>query len=82
MNKSQVITLDKAEKNVSYKLCGYETNCLLDKRKLYNVGIIKGTEITPLYGSMIKGATAYLIKGSVIALRDKDAKNMFVRKAM
>ena len=48
------------------------------KRRLYDIGLIKGTNIKLLYKSPSKNIKAYLIKNSIIAIRDKDAINIEV----
>ena len=50
------------------------------RRRLLDLGIIKGSEITALYKSPAKNPTAYFIKGTVIAIRDEDAKNILLIK--
>ena len=49
------------------------------KRRLLNLGIVKGSFIKPLYKAILKDPTAYLVKNSVIALREEDAKNITVK---
>lgn len=49
------------------------------KRRLLNLGIIPGSSIKPLYKAILKDPTAFLIKNSVIALREDDAKNILVK---
>ncbi|MBE5812049.1 MAG: ferrous iron transport protein A [Clostridiales bacterium] len=46
------------------------------RRRLLDLGFIKGSKITALYKSPSKNPTAYLIKGAVIAIRDEDAKQI------
>ncbi len=48
------------------------------KRRLLDLGLTSDTEIKKLYKSPLNDPTAYLIRGSVIALRNEDAKNIFV----
>ena len=48
------------------------------KNRLYDLGILNGAVITPLYHSPFGDPTAYLIKNAVVALRQKDCKNIFV----
>ncbi len=47
-------------------------------RRMYDLGIVHGTRITPLYKSMFGDTVAYLIKGSVIAIRKSDANRITV----
>jgi ferrous iron transport protein A len=46
------------------------------RRRLLDLGFVKGSEIIALYKSPSKNPTPYLIKGAVIAIRDEDAKNI------
>ena len=48
------------------------------KRRLYDVGLINGTKIKKLFVSPSKRIKAYLIKDSIIAIRDSDAKKVSV----
>lgn len=51
------------------------------KRRLLDLGFIKGTEITPILVSPNKDPRAFYIRGSTIALRKEDAKNVLVKSA-
>ena len=51
------------------------------KRRLLDLGFIKGTEITPILISPSKDPRAFYIRGSTIALRKEDAKNVLVKSA-
>ncbi len=44
------------------------------KRRLLDLGLIKGTKITPLFVSPSGDPTAFEIRGSVIALRVEDTR--------
>lgn len=46
--------------------------------RIYDFGIIKNSVITPIYRSPFGDPTAYLIKNAVVALREKDCKNITV----
>ncbi len=48
------------------------------RRRLLDLGICKGTVIIPIFRSMTGDSTAYLVRGSTIALRKDDAKNIHV----
>ncbi len=50
-------------------------------RRLYDIGIIKGTVIECVGRSPLKDPSAYLVRGAVIALRSEDSENIIVRKA-
>ena len=43
------------------------------KRRLMDLGLVEGTEVSPLFGSIFGNPRAYYIRGAVIALRDEDA---------
>ena len=51
------------------------------KRRLLDLGFIKATEITPILISPSKAPRAFYIRGSTIALRKEDAKNVLVKSA-
>lgn len=48
------------------------------RRRLLDLGICKGTVIIPIFRSMTGDSTAYSVRGSTIALRKEDAKNIHV----
>lgn len=48
------------------------------KRRLLDLGIIKGTKITPILISPSGDPTAFEIRGCLIALRGEDSKNIYV----
>lgn len=48
------------------------------KRRLMDLGIVKGTIIEKLYTSPSGSPSAYLIRGTVIALRDEEAESIIV----
>lgn len=48
------------------------------KRRLFDLGIIKGSSITPIFKSPFNDPTAYLVKGTVIALRKEDSSKILV----
>ena len=48
------------------------------KRRLLDLGFVKDTKIKMLYKSPLKDPKAYLIRGSVISLRDNDTKNIII----
>ena len=43
------------------------------KRRLYDIGLVNGTKIKLLFVSPSKKIKAYLIRDSIIAIRNKDA---------
>lgn len=49
-------------------------NCTgIIRRRLLDLGIVKGTTITPILKSPSGDPTAFLVRGSTIALRKEDA---------
>lgn len=73
------ISLDKITLNEDYLI----ENILLDEQilqRIYDLGLIENTVIKALYKSPFNDPTAYLVRGSVIAIRDNDAKKIFVRR--
>ncbi len=48
------------------------------RRRLRDLGVIEGTKIQSLHRGPWGDPTAYEIRGSVIALREKDAANVIV----
>lgn len=64
--------LNNIIKNKEYKIKNINADELI-KRRLYDIGIIKDSKIKLLYISPSKRMKAYLIKNSIIAIRDKDA---------
>ena len=49
-----------------------------NKRRLYDIGLVIGTKINLLFLSPSKKIKAYLIRDSIIAIRDKDASKIKV----
>ena len=50
------------------------------RRRLQDIGFIPGTAVTCLQRSPLGDPTAYRIRGTVIALRREDAKNILLAK--
>ncbi len=46
------------------------------KRRLLDMGLVKGTEITPILISPSRDPRAFLVRGTIIAIRKEDAKNI------
>lgn len=72
-------TLDKINLNQNYLI----EKILLNeqsKRRIYDLGIIENTIIKALYKSPFNDPVAYEIRGTIIAIRNKDAKNIIVRR--
>ncbi len=48
------------------------------QRRLFDLGIIEDSNITPVFRSPFKDPTAYLIRGTIIALRSDDTNKITV----
>ena len=59
-------------KDKDYQIKSINTN-EINKRRLYDIGIIKGSKIKLLYISPSKKIRAYLVRNSIISIRNKDA---------
>ena len=57
-----------------------DTNNNADKQRLLDIGIIEGTEIEKLYKSPFGNPAAYLVRGTVFALRTDTAEKIIVEK--
>lgn len=53
---------------------------LVDDKRFYNLGIIENSKIKVLYKSPFGNPTAYFVKGSIVAIRNDDAKLIIVRR--
>ena len=53
---------------------------LVDDKRFYNLGIIENSKIKSLYKSPFGNPTAYFLKGSIVAIRNDDAKLIIVRR--
>lgn len=49
------------------------------KQRLYDIGLVPGTKVKVVHQSPAGNPRAYLVRGSVIALRNCDAEKIFVR---
>ena len=53
-----------------------------DRQRLFDLGIVKGTIIEALYKSPSGNPVAYLIRGTVFALRNDTAKKITIEKIL
>lgn len=53
---------------------------LVDDKRFYNLGFIENSKIKALYKSPFGNPTAYFVKGSIVAIRNDDAKLIIVRR--
>lgn len=51
------------------------------RRRLLDLGFVNGTKITPILKSPSGDPTAYEVRGSVIALRTEDSRNIEISLA-
>jgi len=50
------------------------------KRRFLDIGLSRDTVVVPLYNSICGGIRAYLIRNTIIGIRDKDASSIIVRR--
>ncbi len=81
MLKTVFIPLSESKINRSYKIFRIKINNNMTLRRMLDLGIVSGTKIKAIHKSPMGNLTAYFIKGTVIALRDSDAKNILVYQA-
>lgn len=57
-----------------------EIKCIPEvKKRFLDLGFIKGTKIAPTLTSPAGNIRAYLIKDTLIAIRDEDAKKIYLQ---
>lgn len=78
MKENSDITLDLVELEKHCVVTKVDKNSNTQLNRMYDFGIVKGAVILPLNNSMSGNTRAYLIKGSVIALRQQDAQKVKV----
>lgn len=49
------------------------------KRRLLDMGLVKGTNIVPILVSPSEDPRAFLVRGTIIAIRKEDAKNIKIK---
>ena len=64
--------LNNINKLKEYKIKNINANEII-KRRLYDIGIINGSKIKLLYISPSSGIKAYLVRDSIVSIRDKDS---------
>lgn len=50
-----------------------------ERRRMLDLGLVKGTQVTALQKSPSGDPVAYFIRGAVIALRTEDASKILIR---
>ena len=68
-------SLDKLPLNANGYIIDITTNDSL-KRRFFDLGLIKQTQIKPIFVSPSGDPRAYEVRGSIIAIRKKDAKKI------
>ena len=72
-----LINLDKLELNKS----GYVKNICCNtaiSRRLYDLGLLENTAISPIFASPFGDPIAYEFRGNIIAIRNEDAHKIYV----
>ena len=49
------------------------------RKRLFDLGLTTGTKVQAIQKSPSGDLTAYMIRGALIAIRNEDARNIFVR---
>ncbi len=75
---SFVKSLDSIPLNVPVKVVSVNSDFINCKR-LAELGFTEGCEIIPVHMSPLGDPIAYCLRGTIIALRKEDAKNIKVR---
>ena len=73
----QETTLGDAAIGVTVRVLRLETRLGM-RRRLQDIGLTEGALSTCLFASPSGDPRAYLVRGAVIALREEDAKTIFV----
>ena len=76
---TDLFSLTRLEPGHSARISGLNA-CGEMRRRLQDIGFIPGTAVTCLQRSPLGDPTAYRIRGTVIALRREDAKNILLAK--
>lgn len=77
MNK--IMSLDKLNIDNKATIISIDNKCKL-KRRLEDLGIVKGSIIKCEFKSIFKDPVAYLIKDSIISIRSDTSKYIKVKK--
>lgn len=66
-------SLNNIDINDTVRIVNIGNNCSI-KRRLMDIGLVPGTYIKLLYKSVFDDPKAYLVRDTVIAIRDMDSK--------
>ncbi|MDH3321601.1 MAG: ferrous iron transport protein A, partial [Flavobacteriaceae bacterium] len=80
--EDNMVRLSSLQENEKAKILGISKECRGDsRRRLLDLGFVKGTEISIDLLSPLKNPKAYLVKGTSIALRNDQASKILIQKA-
>ena len=81
IEEKDLVRLSSLQEGESAKVLGISKECRGDaRRRLLDLGFVKGTPIQIELVSPLKNPKAYLVKGTSIALRDNQASNILIKK--
>ena len=72
-----MLSLDKLPLNQTGNIKTIKCSGILERR-LLDLGLVKNTPITAIFRSPLGDPTAYEFRGSIIAIRKDEAKNIFL----
>ena len=72
------MTLNNTLINESVKILEINCNHVL-KQRLYDLGLVPNTIITPVFVSPFGDPIAYEFRGNIIAIRNLDAKSIIIK---
>ncbi len=79
--EEDMVRLSSLKKDETASILGISKECRGDaRRRLLDLGFVKGTPIKINMVSPLKNPKAYLVKGTSIALRDKQASKILIKK--
>ncbi|MBQ3567126.1 MAG: ferrous iron transport protein A [Oscillospiraceae bacterium] len=78
MSENSTFTLNKLRQNKTGVVTELKNSGVI-RRRLQDLGIIEGTRIECIGKSPLGDPKAYLIKGTLIALRNNDAEKIIVK---
>ncbi|MBR6504903.1 MAG: ferrous iron transport protein A [Clostridia bacterium] len=73
-----LISLDNLQMNKNAKIDSLCCNSSI-RRRLLDLGFVPDTNITPIFKSVSGDPTAFEIRGTIIALRKEDARDIWVK---
>ncbi|MSS77722.1 ferrous iron transport protein A [Anaerococcus sp. WCA-380-WT-2B] len=73
------MNLNQLEPGESARILGFSDDFSM-KRRLQDLGFVRGIDIKCLFKSPMKDPKAYLIMKTIIAIRNKDARGVLIKK--